>query len=141
MKPTNFFALLLMALLGSCVSKPDPKVESQLFVYTTELKDDSSAIAAYEFYHSPKNIWPEINNAAKTAGFESITIHRYSRSLVMILKIPANKTKKEIDSLYAASSPKLKNWAAIMNGLQQGPPGAKPGETWVEMKEIYRYSQ
>lgn len=139
MKLANLFAIFLIVPLAFCVSKP--KATSQLFVYTTELKNDSTAIAAYEFYHSPKNIWPEVTKAAKTAGFESITIHRYGRCLVMIIKIPANADKRKMDSLYAASSPKLKDWAARMNELQQSPQGAKRGETWVEMKEIYRYSQ
>lgn len=133
------FAIGLLAL--SCGKSQNDRNHSRILVYTTDLKDDSAAIAAYDYYHNPKNIWPEINQAAKNAGFESITIHRYNNRLVMILQIPLDADKKKMDSLYAATSPRLKDWAKLTGNLQQGPPGSMPGETWVVMKEVYHYQQ
>ena len=104
-----------------------------------ELKDDSATIARYEHYHNAANLWPEINQAAKAAGFMQITINRFGNRLVMVQEFPADSDRQKMDSLYVASSPKLKAWGEIMATLQQAPPGAKKGEVWVEMNEIYRY--
>lgn len=132
--------LITTTLLSSCTIKNVANKNSfKQIVYTTELKNDSLAISTYEYLHNPKNIWPEINNAAKLAGFKKITIHRFANKLVMILEIPDNADKRKMDSIYATYSPRLKEWAKITSRLQQTPAGAENGAIWVEMKEIYHF--
>lgn len=138
---------LSICLAGGLTGCNNPKPSSsepaktplKRLVFMAELKDDSATIARYEQYHQANNLWPEINQAAKAAGFTQITINRFGNRLVMVQEFPADSDKRTMDSLYVASSPKLKEWGEIMATLQQAPPGAKKGEVWVEMKEIYRY--
>ena len=135
----------LLLLLAACQSRVDnpraPQTPEPLerLVFMTELKDDSAAIAQYEHYHRSQNLWPEINLAAQHAGLERITIHRFGNRLAMIQEFKKGSDKRRIDSLYAAYSPRLKEWSALMANLQQAPPGAPSGQTWVEMQPIYTY--
>ncbi|MGB3781073.1 MAG: L-rhamnose mutarotase [Tunicatimonas sp.] len=134
-----------LALLGACGPTPSEDVlargdESvQRLVFTAELKNDSAAIAQYEDYHRAENVWPEVDQAARAAGFVGIDIYRFGNRLVMIQEFAAEADKQRIDSLYAASSPRLSEWGRLMETLQQPPPGAPPGQTWVEMKEVYQF--
>jgi hypothetical protein len=40
---------------------------------------------------------------------------------------------------YAESSPKVREWGEIMTTFQVPPPGAKEGQTWVAMEQIYDF--
>ncbi len=144
---TNRFVTgLAVCLTGGLLacSSPRPTTEPdqvslKRLVFMAELKDDPAIIARYEQYHQVNNLWPEINQAAQAAGFTRIAINRFGNRLVMVQEFPAGSDKQKMDSLYVASSPKLKAWGELMATLQQAPPGAQKGEVWVEMKEIYRY--
>ncbi len=140
----RFVICLVISVTGLLIRCTNPATTTQAIplkrlVFMAELKNDSATIARYEHYHQASNLWPEINQAAQAAGFTQITINRFGNRLVMVQEFPAGSDKKKMDSLYVASSPKLKAWGELMATLQQAPPGAKKGEVWVEMNEIYRY--
>jgi L-rhamnose mutarotase len=73
------------------------------------------------------------------SGFVQIRIYRFGNRLVMIQTIPADADLDEINRKYAATSERTKEWGTLMSKFQQPPPGAKPGEVWVEMNPIYDY--
>jgi L-rhamnose mutarotase len=135
----------LLLSLAACQNNVEPPSTDQTpepiqqMVFMAELKDDSTSIAQYEYYHRDENLWPEINQAARAAGFERITISRFGNRLVMIQEFKKGLDKKRMDSLYVAYSPRLKEWGKLMATLQQAPPGAPANQTWVEMLPVYSY--
>jgi L-rhamnose mutarotase len=38
---------------------------------------------------------------------------------------------------YRASDPRIDEWQALMESLQEPVPGAAPGEWWAEMRLVY----
>jgi L-rhamnose mutarotase len=108
-------------------------------VFMAELKDEASATKKYRYYHGPEGVWPEVLHAAKESGLKSVKIYQHGNRLVMILELPEDLSLDEMNRRYAASSVRLKEWGEIMSALQQPPPGASPGETWVTMEMIHDY--
>ena len=115
----------------------DPKYRE--IVMLTHLVDSAAAIEKYEYLHSEEGVWPEVIEAAKVSGINRIMIYRFENTLVMILRIPAEADVNEISAIYAASSPKLKEWADLMATFQVAPESLKPGEIWAPMKLIHHY--
>lgn len=119
----------------------DSGPEMKELVFTTNLKNDSTAIARYKYLHSEAGLWPEINEANKAAGINSVKIYLQGRRLFMVVAVPKNADMELVDSLYAASNPeKLKAWAELTAEFQEAPPGAEPGQIWTPMELIYEYA-
>ncbi len=140
------FTLLLTLVLVKACSPEMGKSEVAIttnstrdIVMLTELKDDEEAIKKYEYYHSAKGVWPEVINAAKVSGIESIKIYRFANVLVMILTVPGNIDMNEVNRKYAASSERIKEWSQLMSTFQQAPAQSKDGSIWVPMKLIHDY--
>lgn len=140
---TRFFMGLLVMMFISCEYSnkhlANNSMPSKQLVLTADLKNDSATIAQYEYYHNAKNLWPEINMAAKNAGYISIAIYRFNNHLVMVEEFPLGADKHKMDSIYNMASPKLKQWGQIMSKLLLAPKGAKEGEIWVPMHDVYKY--
>jgi len=108
---------------------------------TCDLKNDS-VVKEYIKYHSDKYIWPEVQEAAKVSGYESIEIYQFDKRLVMILKYPENMNIDSINACYANSHPEtLAKWSKIMGALQTAPPGADSSKTWIAMEKIYNFKK
>ncbi|TZF81079.1 L-rhamnose mutarotase [Pedobacter sp. BS3] len=99
-----------------------------------DLKDDPALIEEYIRWH--ENIWPEIRDSIHNAGILSMEIYRYANRLFMIIEADDTfsfERKAEMD----ASNPKVQEWEELMWKYQQEMPGAKPGEKWVLMENIF----
>lgn len=101
-----------------------------------DLKDDQSLIAAYEQYHRPENIWPEIPEGIRRAGVSDMQIYRIGTRLFMIVDHEENSSLAEVFEKMAAMS-RQPEWAALMAGFQKALPEAKPGEHWVAMEPVF----
>ena len=99
-----------------------------------DLKDDPELIAEYEAYH--RNVWPEIIQSIKDSGIEKLEIYRTGNRLFMIMETNDNfsfEMKRKTD----AANEKVQQWETLMWKYQQGLPGAKAGEKWVLMENIF----
>ena len=104
------------------------------FCLTLDLKDDPALIAEYETWH--KNVWPEIIESIRTSGIENMQIYRFSNRLFMIMEV--NETFSfDKKGTADAGNEKVQEWETLMWKYQQGVPGAKPGEKWVLMDNIF----
>lgn len=108
-------------------------------VFTVDLVDNPEVIEKYKMYHSPEHVWPEVTRAAEVSGYESIQIYNFGSRLVMVLRYPEHGDKTKMDSLYASSSKRIKEWGELMNSYMQTVEGAPAGSKWIEMKPIYNY--
>lgn len=99
-----------------------------------DLKDDPALIRSYDEHH--RQVWPEIKQSIKDSGIEHMVIYRTGNRLFMIIEAKDDfsfEYKQELDQ----QNPKVQAWEALMWNFQQALPGAKPGEKWVMMDEIF----
>jgi L-rhamnose mutarotase len=100
-----------------------------------DLVDDPQLIAEYEAYH--QNVWPEIKYSITTAGIYGMEIYRFGNRLFMIMDTDASFSFDHKGAMDAVN-PKVQEWEQQMWKYQQAVPGAKPGEKWVLMEQIFK---
>ncbi|MEZ0539300.1 L-rhamnose mutarotase [Fibrella arboris] len=104
------------------------------YALALDLKDDPALIAGYERHHA--NPRPEIEASIRAAGVTAMNIYRFGNRLFMIMETDDTfsfERKAQMD----ADNPDVQVWEQLMWGYQQPIPGAKPGEKWVLMDQIY----
>lgn len=99
-----------------------------------DLKDDPSLIAEYEQLH--QRIRPEIEKSILDAGVISMEIFRTGTRMFMIMEVD-DDFSFERKAAMDAVNPKVQEWEQFVWKYQQPLPGAKPGEKWVLMKNIF----
>ena len=104
------------------------------YCLTLDLKDDPKLIAEYERHH--QNVWPEIVRSIEESGITSMEIYRYQTRLFMIMEVNENFSFNAKAAADAASE-KVQEWETLMWKYQQALPGARPGEKWQLMENIF----
>jgi L-rhamnose mutarotase len=103
-------------------------------VLTCNLKDDPAVIAQYLEHH--RRVWPEVERSLRSAGIAGMEIFLLGRRLVMIVETQGNF--RSIFATHAASHPRVAEWEALMRSMQEPPPGSTNGDSWTEMRPIFR---
>lgn len=104
--------------------------------YALDLVDEPAAIAAYEHWHRPENIWPEIPASIRAAGIRDMEIFRVGNRLCLLMDVDAAYSaaaKARAD----AANPRVQAWEAFVGRFQRPLPWAAPGEKWVAMPRIF----
>lgn len=104
-------------------------------VMALDLKPDPVLIERYCAYH--RNVWPEVVQANRDIGIKSTAIYRLGNRLVNVIE--ADDCFDPACFVDYASSLRAKEWDNVMRAFQQPAPGAKPGEWWTEMEELYSF--
>ncbi len=110
---------------------------SRKLFYACDLVDNPELIAEYKRYHTKENAWPEITKSIKDAGIIDMEIYILANRLFMILEVDETfspERKQKMD----AENPKVQEWEKLMWQFQQAPPGAKEGEKWLPMEQVYK---
>lgn len=100
-----------------------------------DLKEDPGLIPEYEEYH--QQVWPEIILSIRDAGIIDMQIYRKGNRMFMIMETNDDFSfdkKAEADK----SNDKVQEWETLMWKYQQALPGAKPGEKWMLMEQIFQ---
>lgn len=105
------------------------------YCLTCDLKDSPELIEKYKWYHKPKNQWPEINESIKAAGVLKMEIYLFGHRMFMIMDVNDDFSFEKQAEINAGT--KSQEWETLMWDFQQSVPGAKPGEKWVLMEEIF----
>jgi L-rhamnose mutarotase len=108
---------------------------SKRYCLALDLKDDPQLIAEYKRYH--EKIWPEITKSIRDSGIEDMEIYLRGTRLFMIMQVSDNfsfEAKAKAD----ASNQKVQEWEKLMWKFQHPLPGAKPGEKWLLMDQIFK---
>lgn len=103
--------------------------------FALDLIDDEKLIEAYKEYH--KAVWPEILESIKSAGIDELEIYLLGTRLFMIMDVNDSfsldaKAKADLES------EKVQEWETLMWNYQKALPGAKPGEKWIRMENIFK---
>ncbi|MVZ62626.1 L-rhamnose mutarotase [Sphingobacterium humi] len=104
------------------------------YAMALDLVDDPEMIAEYEKYH--RQVAEEIKQSIRDAGVTVMDIYRFGNRLFMIMEVDATfsfERKAEMD----AANPAVQVWEQLMWKYQQAIPGAKEGEKWVMMDQIF----
>jgi L-rhamnose mutarotase len=106
----------------------------QRFYFALDLDNDPEAIAAYEDWHRPDRIWPEIVTQLRTAGIHELEVFRCGNRLVMVKQVPEG-CAAEVRSPH--EDVRTEEWEQLMGQFQRPLPFAKPGQKWVPMARIF----
>lgn len=107
------------------------------YCFALDLKDDPQVIEKYIEHH--RSVSPDIIKSITDASIEVMDIFQTGNRLFMIMEVGEGfsfERKAKMDS----ENPKVQEWEALMETLQQAVPWAKPGEKWVLMKQIFQLS-
>ena len=105
------------------------------FCLALDLLNDPQLIAEYEKYHEA--IWPEIHKSIVESGITDMEIYRIDNRLFMIMDTIDDfsfETKSAMDE----GNEKVQEWENLMWKYQQALPGARQGEKWMLMKQIFK---
>lgn len=102
-----------------------------------DLKDDPKLIEGYEAHH--RAVWPEILESIKAAGIQKMEIYRVHNRLFMIMET-TDDFSFEHKTMLDAKNAKVQEWEELMWKYQQAIPGAKPGEKWLVLHQIFDFS-
>lgn len=108
--------------------------------YALDLKNDPQLIAAYERWHQPEHIWPDIIDSIRAAGIRELEIFRAGNRLVMVLDVPADYSP-DAKAAADAANPRVQAWEQLTWEFQQALPFAPAGEKWVSMNQIFSLRQ
>jgi len=104
------------------------------YCLTLDLINDPELIREYEKYH--QKIWPEIYTSIKNSGIEKMQIYRFSNRLFMRMEV-SDSFSFENKAAMDQENERVQEWEKLMWKYQQALPGAKPGEKWMLMNQIF----
>lgn len=105
------------------------------YALTLDLINDAELISAYEKMH--QQVWPEIRSGISASGIENMEIYRFSNRLFMIMEVNESFSFEKKTAADLADS-KVQEWERLMWKYQKPLEGAKPGEKWVLMEQIFK---
>lgn len=107
------------------------KHATRRYCLALDLVDDAELIAAYERWHAPGGVWPEIVADIRERGVTQMEIWRIGTRMVMIVE--AGEAFVQPRTL----PPRVAEWEALMSQYQLPLAGAAPGEKWLPMTRIF----
>lgn len=111
------------------------KTNMKRYCLALDLVNDEKLIAEYKQYH--QSVWPEIKESIIASGIENLDIYLTGNRLFMIMDVNENFSFEEKGKADLAN-PKVQEWETLMWKFQQALPGAKPGEKWILMDQIFK---
>ncbi|HWV64195.1 L-rhamnose mutarotase [Chitinophaga sp.] len=126
-------------LIFSACNTPRKETALQEHVFVVNIVKDPQKLKAYLDYH--QHIWPEVEAGFKKAGYRKITLYRYNYLLVMTIAVPAGADLGQMGKTAEAYDKRCAEWNRLMDGYQEGVPGAGEHEKWVETTPFYQFNQ
>jgi L-rhamnose mutarotase len=104
--------------------------------FAVDLRDDPALIAAYERWHRPEHIWPEVTRGLRARGVVELELFRCGNRLLQVLQHdpPGAQTPAVTPEI---SNNRLAQWEKLMWQFQAPLPFAQPGEKWIPMQRIF----
>ena len=119
-----------------CENKTPAKKWSHT-ILTANLVADTKLQKEYLDHHATQfQKWPDVSRGFCNAGFQQLLLFKNGRQLMLVISIPQGENLDHINPKTTANNPKMDEWNAIMKKYQEGITGTKPGETWVQLKQI-----
>ena len=107
----------------------------QRYVLTLDLVDDPDKVETYMRHH--RAVWPEVLRSLRKIGILQMEIYALGRRLTMVMDTKDGFEPKRDFARHNASDPRCREWEELMKTFQQPPPGARPGEIWARMENVF----
>jgi L-rhamnose mutarotase len=104
-------------------------------VLATDLRNDPSIVEAYCRFH--REVWPEVVASLQHAGIRQMDIYILGNRLVMILETDG-RDYRECFAAHAASHPRVAEWEALMQSMQQSPVDGGRVNWWSRMEPLFQ---
>lgn len=88
---------------------------------------------AYKAYHEA--VWPEVLSLISECNIRNYSI--FLRDNFLFAYFEYHGENMDADFANMAANPKMQEWWAIMDPMQEPLPTHKPGEWWAEMDEVF----
>jgi L-rhamnose mutarotase len=139
-----FLALVLMLCISLPVSsqvkggkEERSSGDRQRFCLTLDLKEDSTLIKEYKYWHMSDHIWPEIPRGIREVGILDMEIYLLGSRLFMIMETSRDfDFEKQMGKL--AGLPRQKEWEAFVSRYQKSSAKAASSEKWKRMDRIFK---
>ncbi|HEX7572199.1 MAG TPA: L-rhamnose mutarotase [Bacteroidota bacterium] len=119
---------------GPAGKKPS---ETKRYCLTLDLKNDSTLVREYKYWHMNEHIWPEIPKGIREVGIVDMQIYLLGTRLFMIMETtPEFDFDRDMAKL--SGLPRQKEWEAFVAKFQQSLPGASSSEKWKLMDRIFK---
>jgi L-rhamnose mutarotase len=105
--------------------------------FAVDLRDDPGLIAAYEGWHRPENIWPEVTRGLRARGVVELELFRCGNRLLQVLQHDPAAGAQAPGTTPESLNRRLAQWEKLMWQFQAPLPFAQPGEKWVPMQRIF----
>ncbi len=97
------------------------------------LKVRPESLESYKEYHAA--VWPEILALITECNIRNYSIFLKDNYLFAYFEYHGTDRKADFEKM--AANPKMKEWWAIMEPMQDPLPTRKEGEWWAEMEEVF----
>lgn len=116
---------------------PANKEGVKRFCQTLDLKNDSTLIEEYKYWHMPENRWAEIPRGIREVGILDMEIYIFENRLFMIVETPVDF---EWDEAFAklANLERQAEWEAFMSKFQVSAVNATSSDKWQLMERIFK---
>jgi L-rhamnose mutarotase len=104
------------------------------FAQALDLQDDPQLIREYEVHH--QRVWPEVIEALRGIGIWRMKIFRLGSRLFMYAEAGDDFDPTRDYQSYT-NNPRCREWDVLMRRYQRTAPGARPGEWWASMQEVF----
>lgn len=104
------------------------------FAQALDLKDDPELIREYIEQH--RRVWPEVTQALRDIGITRMKIYLLGTRLFMYCEARDDFDPARDYQRYAAN-PRCRAWDDLMRRMQKVAPGARAGEWWAAMQEVF----
>ncbi|WP_460948877.1 L-rhamnose mutarotase [Spirosoma daeguense] len=106
-------------------------------ILTANLVADPKLQQEYLDYHATQfEKWPEVSKGFCNAQFQQLLLYRNGRQLMLVISIPKGESLDKLNPKTTENNPRVDEWNARMKKYQEGIPGTKLGEVWVELKVV-----
>ena len=105
------------------------------FAQTLDLRDDPDTIALYRRYH--QDVWPDVIAGLRSIGILKMKIFLAGTRMFMYMETNDDFDLEADFQRYTDSSPRAQEWDELMRQFQVQAPGARDGEWWTGMEEVF----
>lgn len=105
------------------------------YCFALDLVDDAAMIAAYEKWHAPGGVWPEVVADLRAQGVTDMEIWRAHDRMMMIIEAGDDFPRARPDA------PRVEEWQALMGKFQKPLKQSPPGEKWAPMKRVFSIAE
>ncbi|RRB02444.1 L-rhamnose mutarotase [Larkinella rosea] len=106
-------------------------------ILTANLVADETLQKEYLADHATQfEKWPEVSNGFCNAQFQQLLLFKNGRQLMLVISIPKGERLDKLNPKTTENNPRVDAWNARMKRYQEGIPGTKPGEVWVNFRPV-----